>query len=176
MGQLHKEHFNADPEKRKIEGHFHPIYKYCERSKKEFERVENILDAVTCDVANGLGKSDILQKLERGQYPYQNEKGLSSTTAHAYYNCVMQRLKVDRTKDVEQARDVIFTRYETLLAEAIENGNRLEAKAILDSMAKFMGLDKQPQTAIQVNSTEKEGITINFGFSKENNEDKTDED
>ena len=167
MATLAKEHYYPDPEKRKKEGYFHPLYKYTEMNKKKFERVEDILDEMTCDVANGHSKTDIIQKLERGAYPNQKGKGLSSCTAHTYYDCVMQRLKVDRTRDVEQARDILWSRYEGLLSEAIDSGNRIEAKAILDSMAKFMGLDKQPQTAIQINNTDKEGITINFGFAKE---------
>ena len=167
MATLAKEHYYTDPKLRKVDGYFHPLYKYTEKNKKKFERVEDVLDAVTCDVANGYSKTDIIQKLERGQYAGQNGKGLATCTAHTYYDCVLQRLKIDRTRDVEQARDVLWARYEGLLSEAIESGNRLEAKAILDSMAKFMGLDK-PTTAIQINNTDKEGITINFGFT--NNE------
>ena len=166
MATLAKEHYFPDPEKRKVDGYFHPLYKYTEKNKKKFERVEDILDEMTCSVANGMSRSDIIQKLERGGYAGQNGKGLSTNTAIKYYNCVLSRLKIDRSRDVEEARDVLWSRYESLLYEAIDNGNRMEAKSILDSMAKFMGLDK-PTTAIQINNTDKDGITINFGFSQE---------
>ena len=65
---------------------------------------------------------------------------------------------------------MLFSRYESLLEDAVTKGDIYNAKGILDSMAKiFLGVDK-PQTAIQINSDKENGITVNFGFSKNDEE------
>ena len=50
--------------------------------------------------------------------------------------------------------------------EAIKKGDIFNAKGILDSMAKiFLGTDKN-NTNIQINSDKEGGVTVNFGFEK----------
>ena len=138
-----------------------------------FNNADDILDEVYCDIANGVARSDITQKLMKGFYEPQ-KKGMTYRQAQEYYNCALDRMHYNT--DVEHARlkDIFYTRYESLLETAIKKDDIYNAKGILDSMAKiFLGMDKQ-QNNIQINNN-KEGITIKFGFSKDDEDEKTDE-
>ena len=133
-----------------------------------FNNADDILDLVYCDIANGVARSDITQKLMKGFYEPQ-KKGMTYRQAQEYYNCALDRMHYNT--DVEHARlkDIFYTRYESLLETAIKKDDIYNAKGILDSMAKiFLGMDKQ-QNNIQINNN-KEGITIKFGFSKDDDE------
>lgn len=136
-----------------------------------FNNADDILDEVYVDICNGVSRSDITQKLMKGFYEPQ-KRGMTYRTANEYYNCALDRMHYNT--DVEHARlkDIFYNRYESLLETAIKKGDVFNAKGVLDSMAKiFLGMDKQ-QNNIQINNN-KDGITIHFGFTKD--EDKDDE-
>lgn len=139
-----------------------------------FNNADDILDEVYVDICNGVSRSDITQKLMKGFYEPQ-KRGMTYRTANEYYNCALDRMHYNT--DVEHARlkDIFYNRYESLLETAIKKGDVFNAKGVLDSMAKiFLGMDKQ-QNNIQINNN-KDGITIHFGFTKdEDNEDKEEE-
>ena len=139
-----------------------------------FNNADDILDEVYVDICNGVSRSDITQKLMKGFYEPQ-KRGMTYRTANEYYNCALDRMHYNT--DVEHARlkDIFYNRYESLLETAIKKGDVFNAKGVLDSMAKiFLGMDKQ-QNNIQINNN-KDGITIHFGFTKdEDNEDKGEE-
>ena len=162
---LDKRHFLPNKKDREYK-YFHPIYKMGSKSLKEYERVEDVLDVVTCDVINGVAKSDILLKLEAGLYENQT-KGLSHLNALEYYKAVLSRLQIDEPEK-DNARQVFYSMYLNLYREQMEAGNTIAAKQTLDSMVKLMGLTDKPTTAVQVNAGEKDkNITINFGFDGE---------
>lgn len=161
---ISKKHYSPNKEDREVKQTFHPIYKMACPTKKEFDRVEEILDNVVCDIVNGLSKSDIYFKLKNGQYPLM-KKGLAEPTCKEYYDAAMSRLKYDREEKEEALKDKLYAMYENLYREAMVEGSNMQAKAVLDSIVKLAGLDK-PKTAIQINNTEKDGIVINFGFDK----------
>ncbi len=139
-----------------------------------FNNADDILDEVYVDICNGVARSDITQKLMKGLYEPQ-KRGMAYRTANEYYNTALDRMHYNT--DVEHARlkDIFYNRYESLLETAIKKGDVFNAKGVLDSMAKiFLGMDKQ-QNNIQINNN-KDGITIHFGFTKdEDNEDKEEE-
>lgn len=160
---INKKHYLPNKSDREVEAKFHPIYKMACPNKKNFDRVEEVLDAVVCDIINGKSKSDIYFKLKSGEYPNM-KKGLADPTINEYYAAAMSRLRYDREEKEEALKDKLFAMYENLYNEAMEGGENMQAKAILDSIVKMAGLDK-PKTAIQINNTEKDGLTINFGFT-----------
>ena len=145
---------------------------YAERAQSAlFNNADDVLDEVYVDICNGVARSDITQKLMKGLYEPQ-KRGMTYRTANEYYNCALDRMHYNT--DVEHARlkDIFYNRYESLLETAIKKGDVFNAKGVLDSMAKiFLGMDKQ-QNNIQINNN-KDGITIHFGFTKD--DDKTDE-
>jgi hypothetical protein len=188
MGQkLSEDHIYQEPKKKDIrlsEDHLLPSkvkrfkrgHTFAERAQSAlFNNADDIVDEVYVDICNGVARSDITQKLMKGLYEPQ-KRGMSYRTANAYYNTALDRMHYNT--DVEHARlkDIFYNRYESLLETAIKKGDVFNAKGVLDSMAKiFLGMDKQ-QNNIQINNN-KEGITIKFGFAKdEDDEDeKTDE-
>lgn len=135
------------------------------KSLKEFNRIEDLLDEATCDLVNGISKSEILLKFQNGLYENQT-KGVSLSTAEEYYKAILSRLQIDEP-DKDNARQIFYSMYLQLYREQMEVGNTLGAKQTLDSMVKLMGLDKQnPSTAIQVN-TNNDKVEINFGFNND---------
>lgn len=142
--------------------------RYVTPSKRaeKYQEVENVLDQVYVDICNGVSRFDCMQKLQKGVYG----KELTKRNAYEYYNAAFDRLAVNSDIEAEKLRSLLYSRYETLLEECVEKGDMYNARGVLDSMAKiFLGVDK-PQTAIQINSDKENGITVNFGFSKNDEE------
>lgn len=163
---LDKRHFSPSKSEREIHvnDYYHPIYKTGGNNIKEYKRIEDLLDEATCDFINGLSKSDILIKFEKGLYDNQ-KKGVGHNIALQYYRAILSRLEIDEPNK-DEAKYAFYSMYLNLYREAMEAGNRMEAKQILDSMVKLTGLDKQtPQTAIQVNGGDK--VEVKFGFEKD---------
>lgn len=144
--------------------------KFCERAQSAlFNTADDILDLVYVDICNGVSRSDITQKLMKRFYEPQKRE-MTYRQAQEYYNCALDRMHYNT--DVEHARlkDIFYNRYESLLETAIKKSDVYNARCVLDSMAKiFLGMDKQ-QNNIQINNN-KDGITIHFGFQKDNNDD-----
>lgn len=142
---------------------------FAERAQSAlFNRTDDILDGVFCDICNGVGRSDIVQKLMNGLYPAQDgeSKKMTYRTANVYYNTALDRMHYNTDIEHNKLKDIFYNRYELLLETAVKKGDIFNAKGILDSMAKiFLGMDKQ-QNNIQINNNS-EGITIKFGFQKE---------
>ena len=168
---LDKRHYLPKKSERKVEATYHPIYKMATPNKKEFERVEEVLDNVVCDIVNGLSKSDIFFKLRDAKYPNM-KKGLSEFTTKEYYEAAMSRLSLDRDRDEEQIKNTIYAQYLNLYREAMEEGSNSQAKAILDSLVKLYGFDRKPVQNVNIEA--KDGnINVSFGF--ENNDDEKNE-
>ena len=136
---------------------------------EKYDKADALTSLVYCDIANGVSRSDIIQKITNGLYEGM-ERPLKPRQAAYYYNAGLDRFAVDCDVEAEKLRNMFYGRYETILAECMKNGDVFNARATLDSMAKiFLGV-KDNQTNIQINNN-KEGITIHFGFSKDNEED-----
>lgn len=133
---------------------------------KDYYEAEEILDQLYCDICNGVSRSDCMQKLSSGVYG----KELKPRNAADYYNAALSRLEYNADIEAKQLRDLLYNRYETVLEECMKRNDVFNARATLDSISKiFLGV-KDNQTNIQVNSDKEGGITINFGFNKENND------
>lgn len=130
----------------------------------KYNKAEALVDLVYVDIANGVSRSDVIQKITKGVYECM-EKPFCARQAANYYNAALDRFAEDRNIESEKLRDMFFGRYESLLADAVKKGDLYNARGILDSMARIFGVEKKdaPQTAIQINNN-KEGITVNFGF------------
>lgn len=131
------------------------------KRNEKYEEVENVIDQVYADICNGVSKFDCMQKLQKGVYG----KELTKRNAYEYYNAAFDRLAVNSDIEAEKLRNLLYSRYETLLEEAIKKDDIYNARGVLDSMAKiFLGV-RENQTNIQLNNNS-DGITINFGFDK----------
>ena len=128
-----------------------------------YNKADDLVELVYCDIANGISRSVIIDKIMKGLY---DNKPLKARQSAEYYNRALDRFAVDTDIEAEKLRQMFYTRYETLLEEAVKKGDLYNARGILDSMAKiFLGVDKQ-QTNILINSDKEGGVTVNFGFEK----------
>lgn len=134
---------------------------------EDYNKADDLVSLVYVDICNGVSRSDVLQKLQLGEYGNKPYKPRQSAY---YYNAALDRFAVDTDIEMEKLKDVFYSRYETILAECMKRNDLFNARATLDSMAKiFLGMDKQ-QNNIQINNN-KEGVVIRFGFAKNNNDD-----
>lgn len=129
----------------------------------EYAATEDVVAKIYVDICNCVSKSDVLEKITNGLY---GNRPCKKRNAYDYYNAALSRLQEDRDEQQENLKNIFYARYESLLADAIEVGDRNTAKGILDSMAKFfLNLDKQNTCVI---TTDKENnVEIKFGFDSE---------
>lgn len=141
-----------------------PASKGCPTLTEEYNKADDLVSLVYVDICNGVSRSDVIQKLQLGEYGNKPYKARQSAY---YYNAALDRFAVDTDIEAEKLRDMFYARYETILAECMKRNDMFNARATLDSMAKiFLGIRDGNQTNIQVNSDKENGITINFGFNK----------
>lgn len=163
---MDKRHFLPKKEDRELKQFFHPVYKMGTHSKKEYDRVECLLDEISADVCNGLTFSEIMLHLKQNDRYENQKKPVKHNTAVEYIEAVKSRMALDRNRDIEQVKDALYTQYLNLYREALEAGNLITAKAVLDSLVKLYGIDKSPAAAVQIN-TDKESVSINFGLNND---------
>jgi len=145
--------------------------KLSQKQLDEYDRTERLINSVQVDLVNGVLRSDIFRKFKEGLYEDLGEKRIGDRQIQNYIKAAWLRMKEDRVEKVQELRDLLFSQYMAQYNEATEMGNVLAAKSCLDSIAKIF-LPTENNTNIQVNAN-KEGISINFGFQK--NEEETDE-
>ena len=139
-----------------------PASKGCPTLTEDYNKADDLVSLVYVDICNGVSRSDVIQKLQLGEYGNKPYKARQSAY---YYNAALDRFAVDTDIEMEKLKDVFYSRYETILAECMKRNDLFNARATLDSMAKiFLGIRDGNQTNIQVNSDKDGGITINFGF------------
>lgn len=128
-----------------------------------YSKAEHLVELVYCDILNGTSKYQIVKKLMEAVYEGM-EKGYSRSQADNYYKAAMNRIKADADLKVEEARQVLLGRFETVYNDALLLGDKQSALRALENIAKVYGIDgKTPQTAIQINNNSS-GMTISFGF------------
>ena len=138
-----------------------------------YNKADDLVSQVYCDIANGVSRSVVIDKITKGVYEGM-EKPLAPRTAANYYNAALDRFAVDTDIEAEKLRQMFYTRYGSLLEEAVKKGDLYNARGILDSMSRIFGIErKTPDTAIMINSDKENGVTINFGFNRDS---ETDED
>lgn len=133
---------------------------------ESYNKADDLVSLVYVDIANGVSRSDVIEKITKGLYDGM-ERPLAARTAANYYNAALDRFAVDTDIEAERLRNMFYGRYESLLEEAVKKGDLYNARGILDSMSRIFGVErKTAETAIQINNN-KDGITVNFGFAKE---------
>lgn len=141
----------------------------------KYYEVDRVIDNIYVDIANGVSRSDVLQKIQQGEF-YGN-KPMKYRQAVNYWDTAMNRFAADTDIEHEKLRNIFFTRYESLFEEAVKKGDIFNARNVLDSMSRIFGIEKKtPDTAIMINSEKEGGITVNFGFNNDNKEEANGED
>lgn len=127
---------------------------------------DEIISDIYVDMANGYTSSDILEKLTKGMYEGQ-KKPLGIRTAQEYIAAARDRMHYDFEAQCKVLREDLYNKLISVYADAIQNNDRYNALIAVDKIMKLTGVGQpQQQNNIQVNAS-KEGITINFGFKKD---------
>lgn len=127
-----------------------------------FNSADEIVELVYTDICNGVSRRDCQRKLTLGEY---GNKPISTRQAQYYYKAALDQLAENTDIEAKRLKDVLWSRYESILETAIRKDDIYNAKGILDSMAKIFGLEqKTPINAIQINGGD-EKIVVNFGLS-----------
>lgn len=157
------------------ESHSLPTFKErrAAANTKNFSRwlkADKIIDEIYVDLCNGLTKSDVVQKMAEGLYENQNGKGIGERTALDYLKAALQRMAYNFESQAEEMRADLYNKLISVYADAVQKGDRYNAVQAIQTIMKLTGvaMDK-PQTNIQLNANS-DGVTINFGFNKEENE------
>lgn len=161
----------------------HGLPKYDDRKKRANElishqylrekwlRADHIVDQVYCDLCNGISKSDIIIKFANCAYDGQ-KKAIKERTAQDYIASAVDRLHYDMEAKQEDLRADLYGKLLTVYNDAMQANDRYSAIGALQTIMKLTGcMIQQPQTAIQINSDKEGGVTVNFGFSKEDSSD-----
>ena len=129
-----------------------------------YNAADALVEQCYCDIANGVSRSTVIQKITQGAYEGM-ARPLAPRTAANYYNAALDRFATDCDVEAERLRNMFYGRYEALLEEAVKKGDIYNARGILDSMSRIFGVErKAPDTAIMINSDKEGGVTVNFGF------------
>lgn len=95
----------------------------------------------------------------------RSKKPLGVRTAQDYISAARDRMHYDFEAQAKVLREDLYNKLISVYADAIQNNDRYNALIAVDKIMKLTGVG-QPQNNIQVNAN-KEGVTINFGFNKE---------
>lgn len=129
-----------------------------------------VISEVYVDLVNGMTKSDVMEKLMKGCYENQ-KRPLKERTSQEYIAAAYQRMQYDFEAQAEEMRADLYSKLISVYADAVKANDRYNAIQAVNTIMKLTGIamDK-PQNNIQINNN-KEGITINFGFSSDKKDD-----
>lgn len=135
---------------------------------EKFNKADAVVELVYVDICNGVSRRDCQHKLSVGAY---GNNPISLRQAQNYYKAALDQLAENTDIEAERLKDILFSRYESLLETAIKKDDLYNARGILDSMARIFGIEKKtPTNAIQINSSEDGKVIVNFGFADEDGE------
>ena len=129
-----------------------------------YNKADDLVELVYVDIANGVSRSNVIDKLQKGLYHNQPYK---ARQAAYYYDAALSRFAVDCDVEDKKLRDMFYGRYEAILEQCIKNGDMYNARATLDSMARIFGIErKTPDTQVNIQNNS-ENIKISFGFAND---------
>ena len=127
---------------------------------EKYNTADETVTAVYVDIANGMSRSDCLEKIQQGLY---GNKPVKARQSAYIYNAALDRFAVDCDVEAERLRNVFYGRYESIFQQCIDNNDMYNARATLTDMARIFGIEKKtPDTAIMVNGND---VKISFGFN-----------
>lgn len=135
---------------------------------ERYNKTEALLELVYVDICNGVSRRDCQKKLTDGAY---GNKPISYRQAQSYYTAALDQIAQNTDIEHKRLKDVLWSRYESLLETAVKKDDLYNARGILDSMAKIFGLEqKTPTTQVNIQNNS-DVIKISFGLQQDNIQD-----
>lgn len=131
---------------------------------KDYEKTEQLISLVMCDIINGVSRSDILTKLKEKMYENQKQ-AYKEHSALEYYYVALNRIKEDREENIDNLKGLLYSQYYQLFNESMEAGNTLTAKSVLDSIAKIFLGDNKNNIQITTTNNDENKVEIKFGYN-----------
>ena len=129
-----------------------------------YNAADALVEQCYCDIANGVSRSTVIQKITQGAYEGM-ERPLAPRTAANYYNAALDRFAVDTDIEADRLRNLFWGRYEALYEDCVKNNDRYNARGCLDSMGKiFLGMGRE-KALIEIN---KDGGNLTVSFNLNN--------
>lgn len=133
------------------------------RNKEKYERTENLIEEVYCDITNGYTKSEIIRKIKLALYePQQNKQPRDNNFPYDIYNAAMARLKEDADIKKDDLKNMVYGQFLAVYNDAVLIGDRQSALRALENIVKLGGLSDNAKTEINLNSNGP--VEIKFGF------------
>ena len=169
---MSKSHSEPDPRDR-VPNNNGQNFQIRKRNNRNYEKTERLIDQIHCDLINGVLKSDVLTKLRQCMYQGQEtqKKPFSDTYNYQLIRAAFDRFQDDRVRNEEELLNMFYARYEALYNDALQNGDRMNARLTLSDMGKMLGIGGDKKPNIQISGGNK-NITISFGFSNEDKEER----
>ena len=156
-----KSHSNKSKSERKAKRT--PASKGMPTLTDKYNKADDLVSQCYCDIANGVSRSQVIEKITKGIYE-GIDRPLAARTAANYYNAALDRFAVDTDIEAERLRKMFYGRYESLLEDAVNKGDIYNARGILDSMCRIFGIEKKDVPVVNLNTNG--DIKISFGFDK----------
>lgn len=156
-----KSHSNKSKSERKAKRT--PASKGMPTLTDKYNKADDLVSQCYCDIANGVSRSQVIEKITKGIYEGM-DRPLAARTAANYYNAALDRFAVDTDIEAERLRKMFYGRYESLLEDAVNKGDIYNARGILDSMCRIFGIEKKDVPVVNLNTNG--DIKISFGFDK----------
>ena len=131
----------------------------------KYNATDALVERCYCDIANGVSRSTIIEKIQQGMY---GNKPVKARQSAYIYNAALDRFAVDCDVEAERLRNLFWGRYESIYEDCVKNNDRYNARCTLDSMAKiFLGLNDRNKATIDIQNNNGD-IKITFGFNNDN--------
>jgi len=136
--------------------------------RQRWLRVDHVIDQIYCDLCKGVARSEVLLKLQKGEYDGML-RPIKERTACEYLAAAMDRLHYELEADMKDLRADLYGKLLAVYNDAMQAGDRYSAIGALGTMIKLVGAQRDtPQTAIQINGSDDGKVVVNFGFAGEN--------
>lgn len=131
------------------------------KRERDAVRKQLLTGEIVADIVNGLSKYDVFEKLRLGLYEYQDHE-YKETSCYLWWNKAVERLKFANELEMSEKRAILWNRYEQIYKDSVDSGNIINAKSVLDSMAKVFGLQDAEKKEVTITD-----FKIEFGFNDE---------
>lgn len=104
-------------------------------------RCQAYQDIIYQEIVAGVSRSEIMRKLQDGEYECIPSKDKSRTWRYNLLQAAGERFKIDNEQEMAKVREEIATRYLSIYKKAMERNNFTAANTAMANLSKLLGTD-----------------------------------